>query len=118
MLYMFYEFYNFAEVQILRWLENYNCYMRKYGASVINLEAGETNAFQIAMVAGNKVECVDTYSKGECLEASSNVEYLDTNSKVERMDASSNVKYFDAGSRTECVNTNSKGECLDASSNG
>ena len=48
---MLYMFYNSAEVQILRWLENYNCYVRKYGASVINLEAGETNAFQITQWA-------------------------------------------------------------------
>ena len=120
--------------------------MRKDGANVIHVEAGETKAFQTAMVVGSRAECVYTYNKGECLDASSvgvmynsviyykvgvmydlviyykveviGAECLDTK-KVECLDARRNVnaEFLDAGSRAECVDTYSKGECLDASSN-
>ena len=137
---MFYKFYKSGKVQILRWLKNPNCYGRKHGAYGIYLDAGETNAFQTAMVVGIKAERVlYTYIKGVCLDVR-NVEYLDTCNKAEcainvGVMYNSVIYYkvgvmydlviyykvrvmYNSGSRAECVDTYGKGECLDASSVG
>ena len=126
---MFYEFYKPGKVQILRWLKNPNCYGRKHGAYGIYLDAGETIAFQTAMVVGIKAEHVlYTYIKGVCLDVR-NVEYLDTCNKAECAinvgvmynsviyhKVEVNAEYLDAESRAERLDIK-KVECLDANSN-
>ena len=117
---MFYKFYKPGKVQILRWLKNPNCYMRKHGANGIYVDAGETNAFQTAMVVGIKAERVlYTYNKSECLDAS-NVEYLDTCNKAECFNIENKVEYLNASNKwgkAECLNTSDAVECLNASVN-